>query len=231
MGQMQVGYGSEFHLLRYLGRHRNKMDTAILDVLGTKKGSINWFDFSFLPKDKKGIYDAEFVGIDFLRSSDRFTHIKERWEKAWPSKQYAMNWDAIGRTSEGEWLLVEAKAHLAELISDSKAGEESLEKIEKRFKKVKDYFSVTTTSDWTKRYYQKANRLLFLHFLLNQGIPCKLIFIYFLNGYERKDDDRSIRSIQEWKRILEEQDIYLGIEKNPIVKAHSVSVFLDARGG
>lgn len=32
MGEMGMGYGSECHLLRYLGRHRRALDARILEV-------------------------------------------------------------------------------------------------------------------------------------------------------------------------------------------------------
>lgn len=45
MGEMGNGYGSECHLLRFMGRHRHLLDERILAVLGGD--SINWLDFGF----------------------------------------------------------------------------------------------------------------------------------------------------------------------------------------
>jgi hypothetical protein len=45
MGRMGLGYGSEFHLLRYLGRHRRYLNRAIEDKFGGRV--LDWLDFSF----------------------------------------------------------------------------------------------------------------------------------------------------------------------------------------
>jgi len=43
MAELGYGYGSEFHLLRMLGRHRNSFDKKILDKLGYQgKRMIGW---------------------------------------------------------------------------------------------------------------------------------------------------------------------------------------------
>ena len=45
MGEMGLGYGSETHLLRFMGRHRDKLDELILEETGSQ--SIHWLDFKF----------------------------------------------------------------------------------------------------------------------------------------------------------------------------------------
>ena len=62
MGQMALGYGSEFHLLRWLGRHRNEFDKRVNSLLKTDK--ISWLDFDF--DSKKTIPDKEIIGLNFL---------------------------------------------------------------------------------------------------------------------------------------------------------------------
>lgn len=47
MGKIGHGYGSEWHLLRYLGRHRNLLDNAVRDA--TRCGRFDWLDFGFDP--------------------------------------------------------------------------------------------------------------------------------------------------------------------------------------
>jgi len=62
MGQMALGYGSEFHLLRWLGRHRKEFDKRVNLLLGTDK--IYWLDFDF--DSEKTIPDKEIIGLNFL---------------------------------------------------------------------------------------------------------------------------------------------------------------------
>jgi hypothetical protein len=47
MAEMGIGYGSECHLLRYLGRHRALLDRRILEV--TRADTIAWLDHPFDP--------------------------------------------------------------------------------------------------------------------------------------------------------------------------------------
>lgn len=47
MAEMGAGYGSECHLLRYLGRHRNRFDYLIREKIGAE--AVRWLDFHFDP--------------------------------------------------------------------------------------------------------------------------------------------------------------------------------------
>lgn len=220
---MGLGYGSEYHLLRFMGRHRKDLDKAIKDELRIA-GEIDWFDFKYNKSTKE--YDREYIGIEFLKSESYYSKIKSEWDKFWPNKDNAMNWDAIGKVGD-TWLLVEAKAHAGELKSSTNAGAESKEVIQNRFDELGRDKGIIT-SGWLKKYYQKANRLLFLYFLDSQKIKAKLVFIYFLNGYEK--DNTNIKTKPEWEKVLVEQDKYLNIVSNKWVKENVFIVFIDTRG-
>ena len=49
MAHMGDGYGSECHLLRYLGRHRALRDWRVLACVGGS--AIEWLDFPFDPSN------------------------------------------------------------------------------------------------------------------------------------------------------------------------------------
>lgn len=221
---MAIGYGSEFHLLRFMGRHRKDLNKAILKAIDMD-AKINWLDFPYNNTSKE--YDKEFIAVDFLNSQKDYPKIKNEWEKFWPHKKNAMNWDAVARIGD-EWLLVEAKAHAGELISDSKAGIKSRKLIQDKFDDLGTDKGINT-SGWLKKFYQKANRLLFLYFLQKQCIKAKLVFIYFLNGYE-VDNNKNIRTKDEWEKVIDQQDKYLNISDNNWVKDNVFNVFIDARG-
>ncbi|MHC9543357.1 MAG: hypothetical protein AB9903_27925 [Vulcanimicrobiota bacterium] len=58
MDHIGYGYGSEFHLLRYLGRHRNTLNEKINKVKGLEMiKEISWLDFN--SKDNEKDYDFE----------------------------------------------------------------------------------------------------------------------------------------------------------------------------
>src|ERR1041385_2985443 len=105
MSQIGFGYGSEWHLLRFLGRHRNELNSRTMQQTGGE--AIEWWDFHF---DRKERYrDAEWKGLDFIDEPA----VKKEWANFWPVAHQVQNWDAIGRlrkNGSSEWLLVEAKA-------------------------------------------------------------------------------------------------------------------------
>jgi hypothetical protein len=111
MGMMGAGYGSECHLLRYLGRHRALLAQRVLEVTGAT--AVEWLDSPF--ERNRAWQDGEWKGLDFLSEDAR---AKAAWRSTWPQRGNAPNWDAIGRLrfgSDEAWLLVEAKANVEEL--------------------------------------------------------------------------------------------------------------------
>jgi hypothetical protein len=119
MPEIGFGYGSEWHLLRWLGRHRDRLNEKIIAETGAE--SVRWVDFHF--DSKKAQLDAEREGLDFL-PADR--PVRRAWARYWPQRGTQQNWDAVGlATVQGtdEWLLIEAKAHASELSSDCGADE------------------------------------------------------------------------------------------------------------
>ena len=61
MAEMGNGYGSEYHLLRWMGRHREAFDRVILETIGGNPSSIKWLDFKFNPNTTWP--DAELKGL------------------------------------------------------------------------------------------------------------------------------------------------------------------------
>jgi hypothetical protein len=224
MAEMGNGYGSEFHLLRYLGRHRNLLNKKILSLLGYSNLNIDWLDYKF--DFSKAVPDRELIGIEFLNDQTNFESLKESWKEHWPSINNAQNWDAICKI-ENEWILVEAKANKNEIFSNSQASGKSKEFISERFDKIKKKYGIVTDNDWNCKYYQKANRVLFLNYLLENGIKAKLLFIYFVNGYKKNGIQSGIKSKSEWLQLLKEQDDYLGIVQSKALKGNVLDLIID----
>ena len=109
MGKFEHGYGSEWHLLRYLGYHRHNFSEQIIKVIGGK--NIKWLDFRFPKSNLPSKLDRELVGLEFIDDQD----VLNKWRSFWPQSGTSQNWDAVGKIhhdGHDEWVLVEAKAHL-----------------------------------------------------------------------------------------------------------------------
>ena len=121
-------------------------------------------------------YDHAFVeklGIDQLSIPlDAF------WPPSGP------RWDGLARTSSGKLLLVEAKAYIEECVDfGSKAGAASREKIRQALEQSKLAYGANTDANWETPFYQYANRLAHLHFLVSENsVDAYLVFIYFANA-------------------------------------------------
>ncbi|HMK77360.1 MAG TPA: hypothetical protein VK568_14425 [Thermodesulfobacteriota bacterium] len=211
MGKMGYGYGSECHLLRWMGRHRKAFDVAVLSSIKREGSRIERLDFEF--KQGEMWPDAELKGMDFLKNKEA---LQKDWNEFWPVGRGIRNWDAVGWVSFDrieELLLVEAKAHIGEIKTDCQAKHpESIKKIEESLGKVKNALGVPSEIDWMKDYYQVTNRIAFLHFLHEQKIPSHLLFIYFI-GDLCSAGRNSPQSEREWQPALETQKNHIGLPK------------------
>ena len=224
MGKIAAGYGSEWHLLRFLGRHREFLDSKVIEKTGGLK--IDWLDFAFSKESVAN--DQELTGIEFIDAQP----VIDAWRGFWPSTGSAQNWDAVGILSAGgarEWLLVEAKAHLGEIASSCGASAKGgLEKIEKALKETKHALGVSANADWLNGYYQYANRLACLHFLCSNGIRARLVMIYFV-GDERKSGECPT-SNDGWSEALRSQDSKLGLQAGHYLEERVHKVFINVDG-
>lgn len=150
MGKIGYEYGSEWHLLRYLGRHREALNRRILEEVGGE--SIAWRDAHF---HANAPFDAEWKGVEFLPEEHP---ARSAWVTFWPQTGNVPNWDAVGlltRNGAREWLLVEAKAHLEEARSSCAAKPKGgLDQIKSTLQAVKAALGVDAARDWLDGYYQ-----------------------------------------------------------------------------
>jgi len=140
-----------------------------------------------------------------------------------------MNWDLLGYSEpENTWVLCEVKAHIGELHSACGATEASLEKIKLALDKTKAQFNSTSANDWSKKYYQFANRLYCLDVMQRSGLKAKLLNIYFVG--DRCDESRKSPQTQsEWENPIAEMYAYLGIDKKT-PDIHSLFLSVDGTG-
>ena len=223
---MALGYGSEFHLLRWTGRHRNEFDKKVKDILSVD--NISWLDFEFA-KDAK-IPDKEITGLSFL---DRVENVDlfSIWEVEWPQRGNLMNWDLVGFTIDEKglktWILIEAKAHIRELNSECKAKSIiSKEKISTALEKTAENFGIQINTNWISKYYQLANRIYILNLLKRYNVKAKLINIYFLG--DKPDKNRITPQCEsDWGKAITDMKNLLGIMSNTQMEIGIYDLFLN----
>lgn len=226
MGKIGCGYGSKWHLLRYLGYHRAYLSQKVIEVVGGRW--VEWLDFGFSQKNAPLQDDREFVGLEFIRDAQ----VQERWKSFWPQTGNVQNWDAVGRISFGdttEWLLVEAKSHIGELKSRCGASSRSQEIIRLALEKTCKAFGnrCQPLDHWLAPYYQYANRLAVLYFLMKECVPAvksRLLFIYFYG--ESREGCECPQSEQEWLSPIQQMTNWLGIDPYSELMQRVHSLFL-----
>lgn len=135
-------------------------------------------------------------------------------------------WDAIGRTSDGIAVFVEAKAHIPEAASPgSQATPASLKIITRSLEEARRWYAPKSKADWTGVFYQYANRLGHHYFVSKVNrVPSVLVFLYFLNASEMNGPS----SEDEWKGASQLLHAALGLPSH--LEARSVfDAFLDVR--
>jgi hypothetical protein len=218
MGKMALGYGSEWHVLRYLGRYRETLNAQVRAVTGV--ADVRWLDWNSTPAE----VDAEWKGVTFL-PDDLRARVRAAWSDWWPQRGNPPNWDAVASLDGREWLLVEAKAHPGELKSTCAATPgEGREQIARAFAATQAALGVRE-ANWMNDYYQAANRVAFLHFLQRQGIPARMLFIYFVGDLVRPDRS-SPQSADAWSVALQAQDAHLGLPPTHALSGQIHKLFL-----
>lgn len=234
MGKMGYGYGSECHLLRWMGRHRNSFDKAvslIIHLAGNDK-RIKWIDFGFNNKISKW-FDSEPTGLDFLKDENT----KKRWE--WPKSGTQQNWDGVGfiesinsptQELSKDIIMLEAKAHVDEIYTSCQAGITSLKKIKDIFRKTAIALNIPNfdkvEDSWLHKYYQTANRLAIYNYLKVSGYNPHLVFLYFINDHQKGKTCPS--QVSEWENVLSIQKQDMGIDE-VFINERVYNLFLDVK--
>ena len=250
MGTIGYTYGSEWHLLRYLGYHRDRLDEAVKNAIPGIR-VIRWLDMDFRRGDAPpdpGCYsrtaempgrrprprrlDREMTGIDFL-PAEELAKVQPAWANYWPQTGTPPNWDAVAEAEidgTSHWLLVEAKSHLREVISFCGAQGTSLDMISAAFTQtIERIGSDVQAVDWFGPYYQFCNRLAVLSFLDEQKIPAKILFIHFLGDVFPAGRQPVCPEAEEgWMPLLNAMDKHVGwsdTDENQL-NSHVHQVFL-----
>jgi hypothetical protein len=158
--------------------------------------------------------------LDRLRIMPKTRELSSFWPKGGP------NWDGLGITSRNEVLLVEAKAHIAEMASPASRAQGSfLAQIHASLTETKIYLGIKSEYDWAGPLYQVTNRLVHLYFLrILNSVPAYLVNIYFVNA----PDVPLPATRQEWEGAKQLEYALLGTGHRKLSK-YIVDVFVGTR--
>jgi len=152
-------------------------------------------------------------------------NFKKPLDQFWPP--HGPVWDALGITSEGRPLFVEAKAHIPEAASPASRATSpaSVDLIGKSLGEARHFYAPKATATWSNLFYQYANRLAHHYFLTQvNSVPSVLVFLYFVNA----DDMLGPMSEEEWRGAVRLIHAVLGLTKD--LSSYGVfDAFLDAR--
>jgi hypothetical protein len=204
--QPQGVRGSLKWIQRCINGNSNIIDEAIISKLaGTQ--SIDWRS-PLIEDDYAEYRDGAFLARLGLES------LQDRLAAFWP--QRGAQWDALGFCDNGGVLLVEAKAHIAEMCSPpSSASQSSRDRIRAALAETIASLGAKPRADWIETFYQYANRLAHLYFLRKNKVPAWLVLVGFLND----DEMDGPQTPREWKAAYRLADYVLGINSGaPLMK-------------
>jgi hypothetical protein len=152
------------------------------------------------------------------------TRIISPLTRFWPARGPV--WDALGRSSEGRPVLVEAKAHIPEAVSREKATAASSKKlIGTALALARAHYTRKNNEDWSSPFYQYANRLAFHYWLREENeIESTLVFLCFTNAVDMEGP----KTKQEWQGAIRLIHAVLGLPAD-LTTFGVHHAFLDAR--
>jgi hypothetical protein len=226
MGRIGHGYGSQWHMLRFLGYHRSYLNQHILKLMPGER--IEWIDFTFSKLNDRYYRDEEPWGLTFIADP----LVQAQWQAFWPQRGNSHNWDAVAKIYTGthyEWLFVEAKGHISEIISSCAAKGKGRETIVSALRRTQATFGVSDISvdQWLTPYYQYCNRLAIMHLLQHEcqpTIPVRLLFLYFYG--DCTPNALCPQSAHQWHDVLATMHQTVGVSASTALAANVYELFL-----
>lgn len=205
--------GSLKWIQTFANEQQSIINRKIQTAMDKKIGKIEW------KSPLAGDDYAEYRDGDFLRVLGLEDHEKEL-KAFWPTR--GPQWDALAKTSDGRYLLIEAKANIPETLSRCGAKDEkSKARINKSIKQTREFLKVKDPHDWNN-FYQYANRLAHLYFLREMlGMKAHMVFVYFCN-----DHTHIPTTCEQWQGALTLQKNLMGLNRHLLGK-YVHEVFLD----
>jgi hypothetical protein len=140
----------------------------------------------------------------------------------WPTG--GPNWDALGRSEQGHLILIEAKSHIPEMVSPpTRAAGRSRDRIISSLQETQRFLRADMTTDWSRHFYQFANRIAHLHLLrtLNK-VPAFLVTIYFVGDAEMGGP----MTVEEWRGAIRLVKTFLRVRSSRLAP-YMLDVFME----
>ena len=213
--------GSQRWLQLVVNRRPEIIDKAIAREAGLEDGeTIEWL--SALESDCFAEY-RDHAFLKRLGTSPECQRLVDFWPKRGPV------WDGLARTNRCRYLLIEAKANIPEFNSSpTEASGESLHKIRKALDETRCFLKVHSRTDWSKCFYQYANRLAHLYFLKKlNGIKAALVFVFFV-GDTTLVPERDPATRDDWQTAISLANHHLVIRAHrKWIRKNVADVFID----
>ena len=193
------------------------LDNEICAEFNLTKKDIEWLS----PLKSDGF--AEYRDDAFMQLLGLSEHV-DKLHDFWPMR--GPQWDALGRlTPSGPYFLVEAKANIQELMTESRAeSEESISQIRESLRKTQVFLNCKSNIDWMTTFYQYANRIAHLYFLRNLcRVDAYLVFVYFLHDFTHIPTSKD-----KWCGAIKLQKQLMGLTRHGM-QSHIGEVFIDVR--
>jgi hypothetical protein len=204
-------------LQKLINDHPSIINEELAPLLNCSPDEIHWK--SPLDDDELSEYRDQ-DAVDRLGARLAEHQLDEFWPANGPQ------WDAlaVAAARKDKYIFAEAKSHICEVCSSgSTAGEESLKRIRASLSTTKRFLGSETRTNWSKSYYQYANRLAHLYLFreLNH-LDAYLLFICFMNDTEMGGP----QSIEEWRTVIQLTERSLGIHQHRLSK-FAPAIFID----
>jgi hypothetical protein len=212
--QLEAKKGSQKWIQKIVNENRDILNRQLRIKLDISEDEvIEWLSplrkYEYAEYRDKAVLDLLGISIDTVARNT-----------FWPER--GPQWDGIGRTSK-DVFLVEAKSHIPELISSLQAKDPtSIKTINSSLEKTKKELCSKTDFDWSKTFYQYANRLAHVNFLRRFNIPTYFVCVYFVNDLEMKGPT----TVDEWKGAIRVLHECLGLREY-LLQKWVVDVFVD----
>ena len=214
--------GSQRWLQTLVNRCPELLNRELAPRLNTAPDAIRWH--SPLADDKYAEYwDGDFIkllGINLERMP-----LKSFWPPSGP------RWDGLGKTSQNQILLMEAKAHTYELNSGStkSTDPDNLRLIRESLEATKLFIGARSETDWSTCFYQYTNRLAHLYLLREKNkLNAFLVFLYFLNAKEMAATNTIVpETKEEWESAILPLEQRLGIPHRHKLSPYVIDVFIN----
>ena len=205
------------------------INEAIADRLPIMPGEIDWrsplVDDHYAEYRDQSFLDRLAASRFYIEPSRNQQDLTDFWPRFGPQ------WDGLAVTDRGQILLVEAKAHVAEMVTapSQARGESAVAKIQESLRTVKNFVNSKSPAEWSTTFYQYANRLAHLYWLREvNGQDAYLVNLFFLNDREMNGPS----TVAEWKAAIQLQEVFLGVRQtsyalDPWVGAYVLDVFID----